>query len=87
MPKQSRETFCFTKFLLLLFLLPLLFLSAQILSGRVLSNHWKDCSEICRYGCEVVQGDFKIYTVELKGWPTGVPKTAEILSGLFLTNH
>ena len=65
-------------------------LSAQILCGRVLSNHWMDCSEILghdRYGCEDIQQGFKIKNVGLYGLPTGMPKTAQILSGLFPTNH
>ena len=39
------------------------------LSGRHLGNQWTDCSETWehgRYGCEVVQQDFKILNVALR---------------------
>ena len=34
-----------------------------------------------------MQDGFKIQNVRLKGWDMGVPKTAEILSTLFLTKY
>ena len=73
-----------------LLLLRFLFLSAQILSGRVLSNYWTDCSETWvynRYGYEVVQESFKIQNGRSKGFPWGMLKSAQIVSGRVHGNH
>ena len=64
--------------------------SGPLVSGCVLHNQWMDCFQIWRYGrygCEVVQEGFKIQNVGLLGCPTGMNKTAQLLSGLFLTNY
>ena len=87
---EMKRLIVFTQFLLLIIIIIILFLFALILSTQVLSNHWTDCTEMQgygRFGCEVVQQGFQNSNVELKGKPTGVPKTTQILSRLFLTNH
>ena len=73
----------FFSLLLFVFFFPPKFCLAEIsvTTGRIVLK-------ISKFGeCEVVQQCFNIRNVGLEGQPTGVPKTAQLLSRLFLTNH